>query len=218
MEESYSFFFEYNRNLLTKITNTYNLLTQLYSQRHILRSYLHKIEMSLTEDKEDLIDDNQISLKNLRNSLEAMNKLIREHEKFLKENEMKIDTLEKFSLFRDVMEDCRKVKYRFYDCEICNYEIRCQGYKNNKNRSKFLGNFLKLENNVIHYQNGGNCYYYNKKYSAKIYLECGYTDKLEFKTKINACHYEFIYTTKIACNTVKLNQIRDRINLILKDI
>jgi hypothetical protein len=76
----------------------------------------------------------------------------------------------------------------------------------------------KFEKNIMHFTNGSSCFYYNKKFSANVNIECGSTESITFKEKIDGCHYEFVYTTKLGCNSVKLNSIQDRINLFLKGI
>jgi hypothetical protein len=77
---------------------------------------------------------------------------------------------------------------------------------------------VKFENNIMNFENGSKCFYYNKQFSAKVFIECGSTEELAFKEKINGCQYNFIYTTKLGCNSYKLNAVRERINLFLNEI
>ncbi len=70
----------------------------------------------------------------------------------------------------------------------------------------------------MHFKNGSKCFYYNKQFSANVNIECGSTEGITFKEKIDGCHYEFIYTTKIGCNSLKTKSIQDRIKLFLNGI
>jgi hypothetical protein len=70
----------------------------------------------------------------------------------------------------------------------------------------------------MHFENGSKCFYYNKHFSARVFIECGSNEGITFKEKINGCHYDFVYTTKIGCNSPKLDSLRERINLFIKEL
>jgi hypothetical protein len=72
-----------------------------------------------------------------------------------------------------------------------------------------------MKDNVFHFSDGGTCAYYNKPITSVIILECGTSETLAFKRKINACHYEFIFTTKVGCNIHKLNKLRNIIKSLI---
>jgi len=75
-----------------------------------------------------------------------------------------------------------------------------------------------LEDNVIYFKRGEQCHSYNKAYSARIYIECSYVDSLEFANKIDGCIYEFVYKTKLGCNSRMLNNTIERVKLLLSEI
>ena len=68
------------------------------------------------------------------------------------------------------------------------------------------------------FENGSKCFNYNKSFTARVFIECGASESIVFKERINACHYDFIYTTKIGCNSIKLKSIMERIKLFVGDI
>ena len=78
--------------------------------------------------------------------------------------------------------------------------------------------FDYLENNVIYFKRGESCHYYNKSYSAKIYLECGYVESFEFVNKVEGCMLEFVYKSKLGCNSLMLKNLIDRIKLLISEI
>ena len=82
----------------------------------------------------------------------------------------------------------------------------------------FFRNLVKFENNILHFENGSKCFYYNKSFSARVFIECGSSESLVFKEKIKGCHYDFIYTTKIGCNSLSTKYIQDRIKIFLSQI
>lgn len=75
-----------------------------------------------------------------------------------------------------------------------------------------------MEDNVIYFKRGESCHYYNKSYSAKIYIECAYTDSFDFANKIDGCVYEFVYKSKIGCNSIMLNNTKERVKLLLSEV
>jgi len=68
-----------------------------------------------------------------------------------------------------------------------------------------------LKNNVFYYKNGVKCGVYNKFTFGKMTLECGEENQLTFIRK-NGCEYEFLYKTKLGCNTFYLENMKERIN------
>ena len=78
--------------------------------------------------------------------------------------------------------------------------------------------FDYMKDNVIYFKRGDSCHYYNKFFTAKIYMECGYSDSFEFINKQEGCLLEFIYKSKIACNSIMLKNIMDRIKLLISEI
>lgn len=65
---------------------------------------------------------------------------------------------------------------------------------------------------------GDECHYYNKRYKTRIYLECSDIEKFEFVNKYAGCNLEFVYKTNLACNSIALKNIVDRINLLTEEI
>lgn len=78
--------------------------------------------------------------------------------------------------------------------------------------------FERIENNVIYFHKGESCYNYNKLFSARIYVECSYYDSFEFVNKVNGCLYEFVYKSKIGCNSIMLKNTIERIKLLLSEV
>ncbi len=70
----------------------------------------------------------------------------------------------------------------------------------------------------MYYRGGSKCFNYGKNFSANVTIECGGREGFSFKEKVNGCHYECVYTTKIGCNMCKIDSIKYRIKLFLKEI
>lgn len=217
-EENYKTFFDYNKNLFDKLIKTYQELEDLSRKKFFLKSYLDLIEESLTEENEETKDSNNIKLKDLRTALDNLQYKIHYNKRFLQDNEIMIDKYEKYSILRDLAQDCNKFNYKDYNCELCYDKFSCSGSQENKYKHKFLGYFSKMENNVLYFKQGSNCYYYNKPFTSKVIIECGSNESISFSKKINGCDYEFIYTTKMACNSMKINWIKNKIKLFLSGI
>jgi len=82
----------------------------------------------------------------------------------------------------------------------------------------FSSEFERIDGNVIYLQKGDSCYNYNKRFSARIYVECGYSDSFEFVNKVNGCLYEFVYKSKIGCNSIMLKNTIERVKLLLSEV
>jgi hypothetical protein len=78
--------------------------------------------------------------------------------------------------------------------------------------------FTHFKDNVLYFTNGNECHYYNKPFTSKIYMKCGFVESLDFLRKNNGCDYEFVYTTKVACNNFFVNEMIDRIRFMLKEL
>jgi hypothetical protein len=218
-EENYKNFFLYNKNLINKLMFAYNDQEELIEKKYLLKSYLHQIEISMTEENENYIDSNKIKLISLKKAIDILNERIKKNQDFLNENEHALITYEKSSIFKDIVEDCHKVKYKYFDCDMCFDKFSCTGTTpSGKYRQKNFGSFGRLENNIIQYKDGSRCFYYNKQFSAKIFIQCGTTETIAFKEKLNGCEYHFIYTTKMGCNSIAINQIKEKIKVYLKDV
>jgi len=140
-EEQYLSYFEYNKNLIEKIISTFHDLNDLMEKRFLLKSYLSKIENSLTEENENYFDDEGVSYKDLKILVNNLNDRIQLYEDFLKSQETIFNGFQKFSIFRDLFnEEVHKVNYKYFECELLPYKsFRCSGYKGNKYRQKNLG-------------------------------------------------------------------------------
>lgn len=62
------------------------------------------------------------------------------------------------------------------------------------------------------------CHYYNKPYNVRIYLECANTDSFEFVNKYEGCSLEFVYKSAYGCNSIALDNMLNRINLLTDEI
>ncbi len=71
---------------------------------------------------------------------------------------------------------------------------------------------------MLYFTNGNECYHYNKPFTSRIYMKCGNIESFEFFRKNNGCDYEFVYTTKVACNNFFVNEMINRIRLMLNEI
>jgi hypothetical protein len=139
-KENYKPFFKYNKNVINKLISAYNELQELIEKKFLLKSYLHKMEMQLTEENENFIDSNNIGLNALRSSIEKINEKIRHNEQYLHENENLIKSFEVFSIFKDVNEDCHKIRYKYFECDMCTAHFKCSGNKGgSKYRQKYFG-------------------------------------------------------------------------------
>jgi hypothetical protein len=98
------------------------------------------MEQKLTDDGENFVDGNNIGLQALRASIDKLNEKIRQNEQFLLENEGLIKSFEVFSIFKDLNDDCHKVNYKYFECDLCTTHFKCTGNKSgNKYRQKYLG-------------------------------------------------------------------------------
>jgi hypothetical protein len=62
------------------------------------------------------------------------------------------------------------------------------------------------------------CHYYNKPYNTRIYLECHDSESFIFVNKYDGCSLEFVYKSNLACNSIALKNILDRINLLIDEV
>ncbi len=76
----------------------------------------------------------------------------------------------------------------------------------------------KFHNQTMYFESGSRCYVYNKPFTARVFIECGSTDGFTLNEKSNACHYDFIYTTKIGCNSLKLDSIQNKIKDLILNV
>jgi hypothetical protein len=65
-----------------------------------------------------------------------------------------------------------------------------------------------MKDNKLYFTEGGICAYYNKPITSVVNMECGFSESFVLSKKVNGCHYEFIYTTKMACNTHTLEKLK----------
>jgi hypothetical protein len=77
--------------------------------------------------------------------------------------------------------------------------------------------FERFEENVFFYKNGVTCGVYNRQTTAKLYIECSEENVLSFLRK-TGCEYEFLYKTKLACNSFYLNNIQKKMDQFFKEI
>lgn len=76
----------------------------------------------------------------------------------------------------------------------------------------------KFSKQIMIYESGSRCLIYNKQYTANVQIECSSNEGFAIKEKINACHYNFVYSTKIGCNSLKLESILNRIKDLLSNV
>jgi hypothetical protein len=134
-EDTYLNYFNYNKDTIEKIITTYNDLKDLMDKQFLIKSYMNKVENSMTEENEDYIDNNGVIYKDLKRMVENLNDRIQLNMEFLDHNENVIKTYEIFS----IIEDCLKVNYKYFECELCSSSFKCTGNKGSKYRNKFLG-------------------------------------------------------------------------------
>lgn len=143
-DELYQSFYDHHKNILNSVTSAYGDLKELLQKKYLLKSYLHKIELSLTEEDEEYIDSNYVKIKSLRNAIDVINENIRINEQIINDQSSFVESLDKFSIFKDMSENCIKVKYKYYECEMCYKEFTCSGHKKSRYRQKKLGYLCDL--------------------------------------------------------------------------
>jgi hypothetical protein len=217
INDAYKEYFDYTKKKIVSIISDYRTFMEVSNRTNLIKSYLHHVEESLTYDPEDdYEDDNGIKLKNLR---AAYNELVERLDKLkavIDENVSLVQSYEKLSVFKDISENCLKTSFNEYECEMCFKEFSCSKHKGGRYRRKYLGEFSYYKDNVLYFTNGNECYYYNKPFTSRINMKCGNTESFEFVRKNDGCDYEFLYTSKVACNNFYVNYLLGRIKLLLK--
>lgn len=119
-------------------------MTELKKKKFLLRSYLAKIENSLTEENPDFVDENGNSYKNILNSYNLITEKINVFEQELDKTVKERENLINFSIYVDLSNQLLKVNYKKYECEFNFSTLRCQKKDNWKN--KHLGYLLQINN------------------------------------------------------------------------
>lgn len=127
--------FATKKELINKIHYSYKQLEELKEQQYLLQSYAEKFK------GEKLDYENDIDLEDIATALGAFDFRIEEATKFIQENDNLIKQLEVYSIYREQSDSCQKADYKYYNCEICNDKLVCQGHKGYKYKYKNLGYF-----------------------------------------------------------------------------
>ena len=212
-------YFNYNFNYINYIIELYHNQTKLLHQKNLIHSYIREIEINLENSTTNKIDSIlNVSLIDLRNLEDILENKIKVNKEKLKEVQVTSSYMIKYGLYYDLGEECIDVRYNDYKCNLCLKDFSCSGSNSQqKEKRHFFGKFSKFDGNVAYFENGHSCNNYDVSFSARIKFECGTRDSFVFVNKDNRCLYNFIYYTKIGCNNNKLNNLINKIKLILRE-
>jgi hypothetical protein len=138
--EDYKEYYDYTKKKINGIISDYKTYIDIHNKTNLIKSYLHKIEESLTYDpEEDYEDDNGIKLKHLREAYDRLiNRLERVRES-IDEGVALVQSYEKMSIFKDISENCLKVNFKDNECDMCFKGFVCDKNKGRGYRRKYLG-------------------------------------------------------------------------------
>lgn len=134
-------YFDSNMEIIDELKHIYFTLKELRDKKYLFKSYLNKIESTLSEDNKEFIDDNDIQYGNLLKAYDIINDKINHYEEKLNNLETNRNSLIKFNLFKDLIQSPITAKYKHYDCEFDFSHFKCRGSKQSggKWRYKNLG-------------------------------------------------------------------------------
>lgn len=130
-------YFDTNHEIIEEIKNIYSTLKDLREKKYLLKSYLNKIESSLSEDNKELTDENDIKYGSLLQAYEIINDKIILFEERLINLENDKNSLVRFYFFKDLTQSPINAKYKHYDCEFNFWNFKCRGSKHDSGRWKY---------------------------------------------------------------------------------
>ena len=142
-------YFDKSKSFIEEEIYKFQHLTELRKKKFLLRSYLTKIENSLTEENSksdsdsdsnsdfDFIDENDISYKSILNSYNKVNEKINTFENELNNSNKERENLIDFSIFNDLSTQVLRVNYKKYECEFNFSSFNCE--KKDNWKKKYFG-------------------------------------------------------------------------------
>lgn len=120
-------YFDSTREIIEELKNIYSTINELKEKKYLLKSYLNKVEASLSEDDKEFVDENDILYGSLLKAYEIINDKINHYEERLNNLENEKNTLIRFSLFKDLTQSPIIAKYKYFDCEFDFSYFKCRG-------------------------------------------------------------------------------------------
>ena len=129
-------YFDKSKKIIDEEIFRYAHLTELRKKKYLLRSYLAKIENTLTEEVEDFVDENDISYNDILNSYNIVNEKVNVYEQELEKSDREMENIINYNIFND-LPGVMRVNYKEYECEFNFHDFKCN--KKNKWKLKILG-------------------------------------------------------------------------------
>ena len=136
-KETIGSYFDTIREMIEEIKNIYSTLNDLRNKKYLLKSYLNKIESSLSDDDKEFTDENDIQYGSLLKAYEIINDKINHYEERVNNIENEKSSLVKFNLFKDLTQSPITAKYKHYNCEFDFSNFKCRGSKNDSGRWRY---------------------------------------------------------------------------------
>ena len=213
-EESTKEYFNDTFIYINEINNTYNKIKNLYKDKILIERYLN----SKTIKKDESI----ISKGDLDKILTIINNKINKYRNELIEEEDNIYSLIKMGTFSELLgQNKLKVNFDDYSCELSRNRFYCKDEnRNSKSAKRFetlnFGQLNYIKNNTAIFNKGYNCKGYpGVSMTAEIIFLCGKKDDFQLNYNDNLCFYSFYYFTYLACNNAQINNLLQKIELIL---
>ena len=213
-EENVKEYFNDTFIYINEINKTYNIIKSLYKDKILIERYLN----SKTIKKDESI----ISKGDLDKILLSINNKINKYKNELLEEEDNIYSLIKMRIFSELLgQNKLKLKFNDYSCELSKNRFYCRDEeKNAKSVTKFdnlnFGQLNYIKNNVAIFNKGYDCKGYpGVSMTAEIIFLCDKKDSFKLNYIDNLCFYSFFYYTYLACNNEQINNILQKIDVIL---
>lgn len=136
-KETLESFFDSSREMIEVLKNIYSTINELREKKYLLKSYMNKIESSLSEDDRDFTDENDIHYGSLLKAYEIINDKINQYEEKLNNLENEKNSFIKFNLFKDLTQSSITAKYKYFDCEFDFSYLKCRGSKSDNGRWRY---------------------------------------------------------------------------------
>ena len=213
-EESTTGYFNDTFIYISEINKTYNTIKNLYQDKILIERYLN----SKTIQK----DESVISQGDLDKILTIINNKINKLKNELIEEEDNIYSLIKMGTFSEILgQNKLKLNFDDYSCELTKNRFYCRDEsRHSKSATRIerlnFGQLSHIENNVAIFNKGYDCKGYpGVSMTAEIIFLCGKKDEFKLNYIDNLCFYSFYYYTYLACNNAQINNILQKIDLII---
>jgi len=136
-KETIENYFNTNREIIEEVQNIYSTLNDLREKKYLLKSYLNKLESTLSDEDKEFTDENDIIYGSLLRAYEIINDKTIHYEQILSNLENNKNSLIKYSLFKDLVESPISGKYKYFTCEFDFKNFKCIGSKNDSYRRRY---------------------------------------------------------------------------------